>query len=439
MTIPPVTDAEQAVTDAEQGPRFALVSWQVLPAIFPRSGSNVGGAETGLWGLAQTLGRLPGLRVAVATSAPHSGYPGEHQGVDLWLSVDRFAAMRRSVSSCIEFSPRLRWKRFAPRLLFELPVLAVTRPWRPRDPLTMEPDPRLAQRHPDVWGAFGNSGDTARTVATALMQQRPSIVFIQSNADLDERLAGGDAFTTRWGDTAQELRFVLRHATEIVCQSRWQLDALQQRFGRRGHLIRNPIDVSAWSGVQTDQQPYALWIGRYDDFHKRPLLMLQAAAECPAIPFKLVINRLDPTIERQVRRSCPANVELIDYVPFDQMPSWFAGARLFVSTGAPDCEGFPNVLLQAAAAGTPIVSLEDFDGFLAASGAGVDCGGSIARLAAELRSRWQKPAIDRARVERYLADRHAPERVAGRVADLIRRLAPGEQRSAREPASGVPG
>jgi len=104
------------------------------------------------------------------------------------------------------------------------------------------------------------------------------------------------------------------------------------------------------------------------------------------------------------------------------MPDLFAGAGVFVSTGDPACEGFPNVLLQSAASHTPIVSVNDFDGFLKASGAGIDCGGNPDCLADQIRSQWQSSTTDWQAVDRYLAENHDLAQAAQRVAELVQSL-----------------
>lgn len=401
------------------GLQLAIVAWQALTAIFPDAGKNIGGAETGLWTLARAVAAQTDIRVAIAASADHGRYPQQKEGVDLWISVDRFAKTRRFVSDHIEFAPKLRLKRFHPALIYRVPWLLMTRPLRNRDPQPMTPDPRLQSRSPDVWAGFGVTADTARTVAAAIGQGKPSILFIQSNSDLDERLASGQSFVSRWGDPSEDRLFTIRNATTVVCQTLHQVVLLKQRFGREGELIRNPIDVKVWKLAKRTDDRYVLWIGRYDAFHKRPLMMIQAASQCPTIRFKMVINPGDRDIEDQVRRLKPPNVEIASHVPFDQMPDLFSGAAMFVSTGDSDCEGFPNVLLQAAASHTPIVSVNDFDGFLQASGAGIDCGGQSGCLADRILAQWKNPTIDWQAVDTYLAENHDATRVARRVAELV--------------------
>jgi hypothetical protein len=403
-------------------PDLAIVSWRALPAILPHTGKNIGGAETRLWTLAKGIASHTPLRVAIAASAERSGYPDRHEKVDLWIDVDRYAATRRFVSDHVDVVPKLRLKRFHWALLYCVPWLMITRPLRKRDPEPMRPDPRLIGRNPAVWAAFGVTADSARTVATAMQRRRPSVVFIQSTADLDERLAGGEPFVSRWGDPSADRQFVIRNATSIVCQTSCQIQWLADRFGRTGVLIPNPIDLATWRLPKRSDEQYVLWIGRYDDVHKRPLLTIRAAIECPQIRFRMVINPADRAVEAEVRRLQPPNVEIVDSVAFAKMPETFAGAKLFVSTGNPDCEGFPNVLLQAAASHTGIVSLHDFDDFLARSGAGRHCGGSIERLATEIREMWHTDGIRWDAVDAYLQSRHDLRSVARQVHDLVGRL-----------------
>ena len=162
---------------------------------------------------------------------------------------------------------------------------------------------------------------------------------------------------------------------------------------RSSVVIPNPVDGERFlRGVPSEEsRTEVLWIGRYDRHHKRPHLVLEVAQLCPNIPFHLVINRSDPQVEREIRSSCPANVRISDYIPGNEIPSAFRAARLFLSTGSNAFEGFPNVLLEAAASGTPIVSLEDFDGFLSDSNAGVATGNDTALLAARVRELWEMP------------------------------------------------
>ncbi len=287
---------------------------------------------------------------------------------------------------------------------------------------------------------FGASDDAARVIAAAEAVGKPSVLFVQSNADVDPRLLTDAPPVHPYGDTAQGRRWAIERATAVVCQSRWQLNVLEEHFHRTGILIRNPIDRAEWLLPKDLSEPYVLWVGRYDNFHKRPALMLDVARRCPAIPFRMVINVFDQQVQRDLMAGLPPNVAVRSYVPFAQMPAVFRGAAAFVSTGDPAYEGFPNVLLQSAASHTPIFSLHDYDGFLASSGSGIVCP-DVPSMAEALEQFWHRritetgtedrsprwgavgpSTIDWERSDRYLDAHHDAQRIARAASGLFERL-----------------
>ncbi|WP_162006661.1 glycosyltransferase [Roseimaritima sediminicola] len=400
-----------------------VVAWQALPAVDPRAGEAIGGLETAAWQFATGLAEGNQWSVRFVVRSPKPRRDAVIRGVHVVAVTDRFLAIRRQVAQCIDV-PGRRLSRFRLRLLWQVPLLAVTWPWRPRDITGLEPDPRLQPMHSDVWIAMGVNREAAAVVATAQSQGSPSLLMIRSAADLNARFADPhDTAVSVYGEAAAACHRALTGATHIVCQAAYQQDLLRQRFGRSGVLIRNAIELDRWQNGnrKSDREDrYVLWIGRFETFHKRIDRAIEIAAACPEIPFRLVANPSDAEVERRVRAELPANVRLLDYVPHDQMPALFAGAAAFLSTGSPSYEGFPNVLLQAAASGTPIVSLEDFDGFLAASGAGVVCDDDDAAAARALQAFYDgQLSIDRAAVEAYLDEHHSHRRVIERLARLL--------------------
>lgn len=380
-----------------------------------------------MWTLAKHLAGRGHLRVAafVRSDSPDNagvGWPQRVDNVQLVVHVDRFRRLRQQVSESIEL-PRFRLKRWDAHLLWRLPALLATRPFRRRDALPCHPDPRLIDRDVDYWITFGNSSDSSNVIATAKANGTPCAVSIQSNDGVDGRLAGPGEFINPSGEPASSRRYVLAEADQVMCQTEWQANRLATRFGRQGIVIRNPIDTSAWSPSRTSPMTPGtrpvLWIGRFDDFHKRPLMMLDLVTQCPDIQFDMIINPLDSEIEREFRARCPDNVRVISSVPFADMPGVFREVAMFVSTGNPDFEGFPNVLLQAAACHTPSVSLHDYDQFLDRSGAGIACGGSMDRLALAVRQVWERPQFNWDRVDRYLAEHHDADRIAAKVEAMV--------------------
>jgi hypothetical protein len=149
-------------------------------------------------------------------------------------------------------------------------------------------------------------------------------------------------------------------------------------------------------------------------------MAIEIARRCPQIPFRIVANASDEDVRREVTANLPPNVTLLDYVPFHELPPVFGSARIFLSTGNAQYEGFPTVLLHAVAAEKPIVSLQDFDGFLASSQSGVICGEDSNAAAEAINRYWNDAgAYDAAPALEYLRRNHAVDSITNRFAKLL--------------------
>ncbi len=396
-----------------------MVAWQALPAVFPSQGKNIGGLETAAWQFAVGLARQSDWHVQFVVRSPTKRRRCVVDGVELIPVTDRWLAMRRQVSQCIDV-PARRITRWRPRLLWQIPLLACSWPLRPRDVTGFQPDPRLRAIDSDVWVAWGVSRESAAVISTAQATAKPAVLMIRSAADLSAAFAGDEADTTSpYGEPPEACRHAITQASTIVCQAAYQQRLLEQRFGRSGELIRNGIDLQVWQ-PQDRSTDEVLWVGRYETFHKRIDQAIAIARTCPDIPFRLIANASDANTEAAVRADLPANVTLTDYVPHDQMPAMFAAARVFLSTGSAAYEGFPNVLLQAAATATPIVSLEDFDDFIVRSQSGIVCGPNGQAAAAAIQQFWNRTrTLDAAHVRDYLQQHHDRPRVIDQLACLL--------------------
>ncbi len=401
-----------------------IVAWQALPAVFPDAGRNVGGLETAAWQFATGLAQHGDWNVQLVVRSDRSRPATLVDGVRVISITDRWLAIRRSVAKCIDV-PGRRLTRFSLNLFWQVPLLALTWPWRSRDVSGFDADPRLLPIDSDVWIAMGVSRESAAVISTATAQGRPSLLMIRSAADLSEAFAlGSPESTSAYGESPQACRHAIEHATTVVCQAVYQQRLLQDRFGREGTLVRNAIDLKTWRTATAPEQPaYVLWIGRFETFHKRIDQAIEIARRCPQIPFRLVANTSDDDVERSVRASLPDNVTLRDYVPHDQMPPMFAGARVFLSTGAAEYEGFPNVLLQAAATNTPIVSLEDFDQFIETTVSGIVVGADHDRAADAIHEFFAgKRSIEHPFVQDYLERYHSQAKVIEQLTEVLRAI-----------------
>ncbi|MCB9109941.1 MAG: glycosyltransferase [Anaerolineales bacterium] len=179
--------------------------------------------------------------------------------------------------------------------------------------------------------------------------------------------------------------YAIENADAHIVQNERQLEMLQTGYERSGTVIKNPIDL-ALLYPRNDAADTILWVGKSDERVKRPSLVLELARQLPEYKFIVVMNVGLPethAIRLEEARSLP-NVVLIERVPFEQIESQFANARLHLNTSV--FEGFPNTFLQAAKYGVPTISLVvDPGSMLSTHGCGFTCGGDLEKMKGYIR------------------------------------------------------
>ncbi|MGA7832127.1 MAG: glycosyltransferase [Terracidiphilus sp.] len=193
---------------------------------------------------------------------------------------------------------------------------------------------------------------------------RRTRVLVRQNGSLSAPLASGGAnFRTRL-----LYRLLYRYAEKVICQSRAMADELQRELRLdedRLAVLPNPVDVEeirnsilqnqiVWPG----RGPHLLAIGRlarekgFDLLLRAMVLVRREFAEAG-----LLIAGAGP--EEAALKAERHRLGLDSVVDFAGCltPPWpcFADATLFVLSSRQ--EGLPNALLEAAAAGLPIVAL----------------------------------------------------------------------------------
>jgi glycosyltransferase involved in cell wall biosynthesis len=407
--------------------RICIVALNAWPAVQPSGGRIVGGIETNAWTLARGLAADHSTEVSLVVRRTRSVPNNQIEGVTILPIIERLRDLRRRVSQTVQLKRRFPWIRplcWNFELLWAIPLLALARPFHRRSPPSARLLECLLRADADVYVAYGNGRDTATVMQAAAQLQRSGVLWLQANADIQDRVFDEPDSVNEYGEPATDCRSALETASAIISQTKWQQDQFQKHTGRSSVLIPNPIDLSAWNCEPRTELSgeFVLWVGRFDRFHKRPHLCLDITRKCPDIPFKLVINGGDPEVESTIRAACPPNVEIIDYVPRDQMPNVFRQARLFLSTGAPEFEGFPNVLLEAAATGTPIVSLDNFDSFFDRSSAG-RCGeANLDSTVTHVQALWNNPDswLECSRAgQKFVHDQHSVDAVSTDVREFL--------------------
>lgn len=394
---------------------IAIVGLNAYQAINPQMTRNVGGLESFAWTFARALAGQSGWDVSLLLRHSQAIREEQVDGVRLLALSDRWHRIAIEAGHCLRrkvgfpFVEMLRWK---PSLLWQLPLLAGARLVGLQPPLEQSLREMLTNSQAAIVVTLGVSRDSVAAIKASKSLGKPVWLWLRSNGDIDERFFSDPAFVDPYAVRAADCRYCIQEASGILCQTQWQADRLKDLSGRSGVIVRNPVDVTRFRLPlpRFEERDGVLWLGRMDRFHKRPLLAIEIARRCPEIPFVLVANRKDSAVEAEVRASCPPNVRLLDYVPRTEIAERYRQSRLFLSTGDAQYEGFPNVFLEAAASGTPIVSLEDFDSFLTTSGCGVSTTGAVEQAALALqqlhatRSDWESLA---SRGRPYVDDRHS--------------------------------
>lgn len=161
--------------------------------------------------------------------------------------------------------------------------------------------------------------------------------------------------------------FRLLHATAdaVICQSDGMKEELAAQLGNRERLrvLPNPVAIRRDGAAERGEQrwrgsgPNLLAVGRLEQRKGFDLLLEAFAAISMRFPgAQLAIVGEGP--ERQRMGALAAELGLAGRVQFtgemDDPESWFPGATMFVVASREDA--LPNALLEAAAAGLPIVA-----------------------------------------------------------------------------------
>ncbi|HVX14556.1 MAG TPA: glycosyltransferase family 4 protein [Pirellulales bacterium] len=308
----------------------------------------------------------------------------------------------------------------AAALTTSLPWLVAHRLLKAVRPFEAEPefDQLLSTISPDVVVCFGATFDSAQLVDACRRLEIQSVLCITGDSQLVDNLGPRSADPADQ-TVLQRIKESLSAATAIVVQTETQERLARERFGRRSHLVRNPM--LPLSDTRPVGEPAVFWVGRAELVHKCPDRLWKIARKCPNIPFRVVLNPDSPGVWERLAAEKPANVELIERVPADEIGRYFASAAILANTSA--SEGFSNAFLQAALFGIPVISLEvDPDGFLDRHGCGVRCAGDFDKMAAEIARLWndvsERAAIGQ-RARDYVAIHHDPDRCAQQFADVL--------------------
>lgn len=384
--------------------KVCFVALHTYPVFNPNAQGVFGGLETHAWTLATELAKRDDYEVSFVVDHPDAKTNEVLDGVRIISKWSRMESIRSNVASHANIFHRppfvkiLKWN-FS--LLWQIPFLLLSKPWsRLNQNEPTQPSSFYSKIEADLFVCFGVNSVAAEVVASAKSKKTKSMIVLESNSELDENYTKDSEFVSKYGEIGSVCYFAISEADQIVAQTDYQLELLNERFQRTGPVISNPIDVDRWerlsksnNDLMESQLPnrYVLWIGRSDRFHKRPHLLLQVANSLPEVQFLMILNPNDPEVDQEIRGQCPINIEIITQVPFREMPILFSRADIFMSTGSLDFEGAPNVFQQASASGIPIASLDVGHEWVDESNCGFIADGDMDSLKQTLSKWWNNP------------------------------------------------
>ncbi len=155
----------------------------------------------------------------------------------------------------------------------------------------------------------------------------------------------------------------LKGADLVLAQTSVQQQLLRNNLNLQSEVLPNLVNVSPYikkrpeGGIKS-----LLWVGTIKPI-KRPHLYLELAREFPDLSFTMIgpVSNKFETYRREFNTAAESvrNLQFVDYVPAQEIATYFEKTDIFVSTS--EMEGFPNVFLQAWAHGKPVLSYVDPD------------------------------------------------------------------------------
>lgn len=210
----------------------------------------------------------------------------------------------------------------------------------------------VAQESPDVVASFSTKSDLIALLARLLFRTRGRLV-VSERADPHSRARG----------MQRACDVLYRWADAIVCQSDVVADYYRRACpGASISVIPNPLDEACiGTPGAASREPTVISVGRLSD-QKNHALSIRAFAEVrdalPDLRLRMKVygqGPREPELRELIRdEGLEGIVELVGIAPNVMRCNERAALFLFTS----NYEGFPNVLLEAAATGIPTVTTD---------------------------------------------------------------------------------
>lgn len=354
---------------------------QALPLFWGHTSETIGGAEKQLHLIVSALARDPDFNVRVIV--PHGSRSIEADGIT-------FAPAAKP--------PIKRGLPYVSRLINRARARA---PFGATDPVI------LFQVFPGHSQEFWS---LARSLGYKFVYRT------STDADTDETILGPSLAASHFS--------MLRDADAVIAQTEHQKGVLLKKLGVSATVIPNMVGMPAAAHVARGR--YVLWVGRANAV-KRPWHFVELARRLPHLSFVMVMPPQDPTIMRSVQLESRwvSNLEIVEGVPNGQMDDYYRDAAVLVNTSAH--EGMPNVFLEAAVWGTPVISLDVNPGGLLSPGPlGICANGEVDELRRQVEHLATHPetleTMGKA-ASQHVAHMHSEEYVMPLIKNLLRSVA----------------
>lgn len=223
----------------------------------------------------------------------------------------------------------------------------------------------LGRANPDICYQRGASAETGQIALWCRYKKRKFIFGAANDRDLYRHLP----FLSRRREKYL-FRLGLHLADKVFTQSNNQRSILQDSFGIESTVLQNSGGEVAAARRENYGIRRVLWAGRFIPL-KRLEWLLDVAESIPSLQFDVVGSGDARTeyVKNLISRAMTIhNVHLHGNVPYKAMPTYYERCALLCSTSLE--EGFPNVYIEAWAAGIPVLTSFDPDGIVQDSGAG---------------------------------------------------------------------
>jgi len=170
----------------------------------------------------------------------------------------------------------------------------------------------------------------------------------------------------------------LRNASSIITQNNCDRIALEKTAKLSSCVIANSIYLPV---LTSEPKQLILWVGRSAEF-KHPERFFELVQSFPNETFMMICPQASN--DKYYESLCSKaksfkNLTFYSHIDYHQIMPFYQQAKMYINTS--DSEGFPNTFVQAAAAGTAILSFKvNPDDFLTHHHCGLVCDGDMDKM-----------------------------------------------------------